>query len=82
MIGTNNFDVLFPKNAIKKMINFFNTDCIYNLKYNNTELLKNTNIKRFFILDLLKNNNKSTTEITRVPDFVEELYITFLLFYV
>lgn len=44
------------------MINFFNTDCIYNLKYNNTELLKN--------------NNKSTTEITRVPNFVETLYIT------
>lgn len=82
IIGTNNFDVLFPKNAIQKMIDFFSTDCIYNLKYNDNELLKNTNIKRFFTVDLLKNNNssnnktKSTTEITRVPNFVETLYIT------
>ena len=64
------------------MIDFFSTDCIYNLKYNDNELLKNTNIKRFFTVDLLKNNNssnnktKSTTEITRVPNFVETLYIT------
>lgn len=81
MIGTNNFDVLFSKNAIKKMINFFSIDCIYNLKYNNAELLKNTNIKRFFILDLFEdniNNDKaySITELIKIPNFVETLYIT------
>lgn len=30
IVGTNNFDVLFPENAIQTMIKYFSIDAIYN----------------------------------------------------
>lgn len=81
IVGTNNFDVLFPENAIQTMIKYFSIDAIYNLKYNNNELLKNNDIKKFYIYDLFEdniNNDKaySITELIKIPNFVETLYIT------